>query len=75
MPAKPQEDLINFAFGELNKAIAEAKAGKTPHSSYGKLKKVYDTLAEANRKRENKEITEEEMEATMTKEVNKLKEI
>lgn len=75
MPAKPQEDLINYAFTELSKAIGEAQQGKTPYSSYDKLKKVYDTLSEANRKREQKEITEEEMELTMKEQVEKLKDI
>jgi hypothetical protein len=70
---EPQKDLINFAFAELTKALKDAKSGKSPTQAYGKLKQAYDTLSEAEKKRENQEITDEEMQATMAKEVEKLK--
>jgi hypothetical protein len=38
-----------------------------------KLKQVYDTLSEAERKRSNKEITDEELQIKMAEEVEKLK--
>lgn len=68
------KDLINFSFKEFAKAISDAKSGKPPTSSYEKLKKLYDTLSEADKKRNNNEITEEEMQAKLAEEVGKLKE-
>lgn len=67
------KDLIQFAFSEFSKAISEAKSGKPPIKSYDKLKQIYDTLAEAEKKRANNEITDEEMQAKMADEVEKLK--
>lgn len=68
-----QKDLINLAFAEFAKAINDARNGKAPIGSYNKLKKVYDALAEAEKKRSNKEISDEEMEAKVAEEVQKLK--
>lgn len=68
-----QKDLINFAFAEFASAINEAKSGRPPVRAYEKLKQVYDTLSEAERKRENKEITDEELQAKMAEQVEKLK--
>ena len=68
-----QKDLINFAFNEFARAISEAKNGRSPTDSYDKLKKIYDTLSEAEKKRSNKEITDEEMQTKMAEEVEKLK--
>ncbi len=67
------KQLINLAFAEFAKAIDEAKQGRIPTSSFDKLKQVYDTLSEAEKKRSNKEITDEELQAKMAEEVEKLK--
>jgi hypothetical protein len=70
---KNQKELITLAFAEFAKAINEAKNGRPPTSSFDKLKQVYDTLSEAERKRSNKEITDEELQIKMAEEVEKLK--
>ncbi len=70
---KNQKELINLAFAEFAKAINEAKSGRPPTSSYEKLKKVYDALSEAEKKKSNKEITDEELQVKMAEEVEKLK--
>lgn len=71
---KNQKELINLAFAEFGKAISEARSGRAPTSSFEKLKQVYDTLSEAEKQRSNKEITDEELQAKMAEEVQKLKE-
>ena len=68
-----KKDLINFAFTELTKAIGDTKNGKTPISSYNKLKVIYDTLSAAEKRRELGEISDEDMQITMAEEVEKLK--
>lgn len=71
---KNKKELINIAFSELRKAISQAKDGTPPTNSFSKLKNIYDTLSESEKKRQNEEITEEEMHTIMANEVNKLKE-
>jgi len=68
-------DLLQFALVEIKKAFVDAQSGKAPTQSYNKLKKLYDTLSEAEKKRELNEITEEDIQKTMSEEVDKLKEI
>lgn len=69
-----KKDLINFAFNEFKKAISEAQSGKPPVQSYNKLKEVYDTLSEAESKRANNEISDEDMQKKLAEQVAKLKE-
>ena len=70
---KAHKDLINFAFAEFGKAISEAQQGKAPTKSYDKIKQIYDTLSAAEKKREQKEITDEELQQTLHDQVEKLK--
>ena len=75
MPGDNQnhKDLIHFAFSELTRAINDAKNGKPPTGSYDKLKQAYDTLSAAEKKKEAGDLTDEEMQATLANEVEKLK--
>jgi hypothetical protein len=70
---KNQKELIHLAFAEFSKAISEAKQGRAPTSSFDKLKQVYNALSEAEKKRSNNEITDEELQKKMAEEVEKLK--
>lgn len=67
------KDLIQFAFQEFSRAINEAKNGRPPTKSFDKLKQIYDNLSVAEKQRENKEITDEEMQTKLAEEVEKLK--
>lgn len=67
------KDLLNYVFDEFSKAVNDAKNGISPTDSYSKLKKIYDALYEAETKRNNNEISDEEMQNELAVQVEKLK--
>lgn len=68
-----QKELLNLVFGEFTKALEDAKNGKAPTVSFNKLSKLYKNLSEAENKRQDEEITEEEMRKVVASEIEDLK--
>ena len=72
---RKQQEIIDYAFRELQKAFSSAQKGKSPMDSYHKLKSVVDNLSVAEKKLAKEEISEEEMDKAMEAEIEKLKEV
>lgn len=68
---KSRENIIKFAFNELQKTLESIQQGKTP-TIPSKLKNVLHTLNETYKMVEDKKISEEEMDKILIETAKKV---